>query len=333
MGIKRFVFLSFVLIALCGLYVYSLVNGWYLIKIFGIHVSLPISVWIILPMIVIAIASILHITYYGLKVFWANRALAKDCESFALASKAALLGEEYDAKYKTKWFLLPDEMLSALANAKKGTSRLSSENLKKICEDKVDIQEGKVVNLKQYKLNQDNELVIQNKLNQLNLEPKFCSEVLRSCQDIKSGLCKKAFEVLINTASYTEIKKFNFPLSANDIVVILKRNFNKEDDLFISDTDIDVQLAKTSLNADEYVAIAQVLKSNMNPDTLVNIFEKMHNQNHAATKAYIYVLFELQMLDKVRDVLQNADDGEFEEFETYLFLRENGKKADIKHFI
>lgn len=330
MGIKRYVFFAIIIIALCGVYVYTFQDGSYSLEFFGIPIALKIAVWIVLPMVLLAIFTILHLTYYYIKISMQRRALAKDYEMFLEYAKSALLGKDFTPQFKTQWFQTPTEMLKAMREAKDGANLLRDEELKKICQDIVSIDDGEFVNIKPYKLDSENPLAIKNRLNELNSEPKKAQEILRNCSSLDSNLCKSAFDSLIKTASYTEIRKYDFPLSPKEVSIILKRNIDKDDDLYISETDIDSLINEVKMGEDEYVKIANLLKREINPETLVAMFEKIFHKDITAGKAYLYILFELQMIDKAREVLQNADEDEYKEFKTYLFLRDNGQNIDLK---
>ncbi len=333
MGIKKYLLSSIVLIALCGLYVFTFQDGNYSIEFFGVLVSLKIAIWVILPMVILALFSTAHLVFYYFKITMQNRALAKDYETFLKMSKRALLGKEIESNYKTKWFLDAHDMLIALKDAKKGHEVLKNEVLKKVCKDISDIENGECVNLRSYKLEQTNPLVIQNRLNELDKNPKIAGEILKNCDTLDDELCKKAFDVIINTASYTEIKRYTFPLTPKDVAVILKRNINKEDDLYINEADIDALINDVDMDQNDYMQIAKILKQEINPSTLVAMFEKIYHKENIAGKAYLYILFELQMIDKAREILQASDENEYEDFKAYLFLRDNEQNPDIKLLI
>lgn len=330
MGVKRYILFAIVLIAALGVYVYSFQGGSYMLEFFGIPITLPIAVWVVLPLVIFTLFSLFHLMYYSMRVFMANRALGKDYDTFIESSRASLLQEKYEPKYKTEWFKLPNNMLSAVNSPTEGSKKLSDENLRTICGDIESIEKGEYIDIKQYKLRSDNPLVIKNRFNQLKSEPKYASEVLRGCSDLESPLCKEAFSVLLENASYTEIKKFHFPLSSEHVLTLLQRHENKEDDIYMSDDDIHALMEKAPFDKDEYVKAARLLKRTMNPDGLVAMFEKLYNANHDAGKGYLYVLFELQMLDRAREILQNNEEDEYEEFRAYLFLRDNGQNTDLK---
>ncbi|PID47190.1 MAG: hypothetical protein CR967_05410 [Proteobacteria bacterium] len=334
MGIKRYVFFVVVLIVLFAIYtVYQFQDATYTLAFFGINVTLPIVAWLLLPPVILAILSILHLMFYSMKVYMANRSLAKDYKSFVAASKASLLGKDYKAKFKTKWFKLPNDMLKAMRSSKEGVAKLEDEGLKKVCEDISGVEGEECIDLKSYKLQKDNPLFVQNQLNQLSKDPKMASKILKNCSSLDSELCKKAFDVLVDNASYTEIRRYNLPISPKHLFIILKRNISEEDNLFINDNEIDGFINSVQMNEKEYIELAKIIKDKLNPETIVAMFENLFKKDVAAGKAYIYTLFELQMLDRAREVLENSEEGEFELLKAYLFLRDNWKSIDIEYFL
>lgn len=334
MGIKRYIFLMAIVIAVCGIYVYTFENSTYTLEFFGIPVTLQVALWITLPMVLVMVLSVAHMMFYGMKNYMTNRALGKDRENFISYSKSVLLGEESDVKFKTEWFKLPKEILQAVKNPVIGKSVLEDDDLKKVCEDISSVyDDGEYVNLKSYRLTDENPLNIKNKINQLDKEPKIASDVLRNCKDSESELCQKALNTLINNASYTEISKLNLPLTPLHVKTIVKRSIDKENELFMSEEQLDELLNSVQMSDNQYLEIARMLKKDMNPDALVAMFEKIYHKEAAAGKAYLYILFELQMLDKAREVLASSEDSEYSNFKTYLFLRENNKNADINIFL
>lgn len=330
MGVKRYILFSVIFVAILGIYVYSFQGGSYMLELFGIPITLPIAAWVIMPVVLVIVFSVLHMMYYSMRVYMANRALGKDYDTFIESSKATLLGEKYQPKFKTEWFKLPNEMLTAISSPKDGTQKLNNEVLRDICSNVANIKEGEFVDIKQYKLSSDNPLTIQNKLNELKSNPKVASEILRSCSDLETPLCAIAFETLLKNASYTEIKKFNFPLNAKHVLILLKRYEDKEDDIYMNEDDIGALMRKVPMGQDEYVEAARLLKRTINPDSLVAMFDEIYHDNSEAGKGYLYTLFELQMLDRAREILQNSEEDEFQEFKTYLFLRDKGQNTDLK---
>ena len=45
------------------------------------------------------------------------------------------------------------------------------------------------------------------------------------------------------------------------------------------------------------------------------------------------MLYDLQMIDKIKEILDNAEPDEFVKFKTVIFLRDHGKSIDIDKFL
>ena len=88
MGLKKYIFASLLMIIAIFGYVFTLESGDYRVAIFDYTLVLPVAFWIVAPMIVLFLATILHIMYYGLKNFFALKAISKDSNAFvSLLSK------------------------------------------------------------------------------------------------------------------------------------------------------------------------------------------------------------------------------------------------------
>jgi hypothetical protein len=88
-------------------------------------------------------------------------------------------------------------------------------------------------------------------------------------------------------------------------------------------------LEKSNLTPKDYLACARILKTSLEPDALLKLFDHLQTKKHEASFAYLYVLFELRLIDKARDFLDdNTLDNDFEKFRILLYLRDQGKVVD-----
>ncbi len=78
---------------------------------------------------------------------------------------------------------------------------------------------------------------------------------------------------------------------------------------------------------------AKILQKKLTPDGIVALFEKLYNARADTSDAFLYLLFELQMIDRAREILENSDEEDFKEFKLLLFLRDHGKKCDTSFFV
>ena len=335
MGIKRYIALVIVYLLAIGLYVYSFNGDTYTLEISKFSLSLPIAVWIVVPAILLFIASVLHMLFYSFKEFLNSRALRKDFENYKTFFANKILFEKSKINFKTEWFKFVGRTLELTEFKEDNQAMLDDEKIVELRNLVAKIENGEVVELKKYKLSKDNPLVIKNKLNKLKVNPKYASTILKKCDDKTSELCQKAYFEFLRYASFEEIQKLDFPPTKEMFRVLMERYLDENDDFEIPLLAIEDLLMKFKATREDYLELAYEIKAKLEPDALIALFEKLYNSpNHEeAADAYLYVLYELQMIDKIRDILENSDEGEFIKFRTLLFLRDHGKNVDSGLFL
>ena len=80
----------------------------------------------------------------------------------------------------------------------------------------------------------------------------------------------------------------------------------------------------------DYLNLAKTYEKILNPDEIISIFEKLSSENDEATTAYLHVLCEFEMIDKLREVLANTQENEFLPFKALLDLKDAGKKYNVE---
>ena len=337
MGIKRYILLTVVYMLAIGIYVYSFNRDVYTLSIYKFSLELPIALWIVLPTILLFIASTTHMMYHSLKDFWKTRALNRDFENFKIALSEKVIGEDSILKYKTEWFKFLGKSLKMMSY--KNIEDFISEDEKIESNRQVvkDINDGKVLELKKYKLSSNNELLEQNEINKLQEDAKYASSILKDCKDTSSKLYQKAYFEYIKYASYGDIKKLDFVPTKEMFRVLMERYLGEEGTVAIKIDLNEIQelLMQFKANREDYLELAYEIKTKLEPDALIALFEKLYNSSDhsAAADAYLYVLNELQMIDKVREILDNSDKDEFEKWKTILFLRDHGKSVNSGLFL
>jgi len=337
MGIKRYILLTVVYMLAIGLYVYSFTGDMYTLNIYKFSLELPIALWIILPTILLFVASITHMAFYSLKDFWKTRALKRDFENFKVAISDKVMGENSRVNYKTEWFKFAGKNSQLFEY--KDVDDFNSDDIKIESNRQLvrDIDDGKVVDIKKYKLSSNNPLIEKNMLNKLEADSKYAEIILKDCKDKNSNLCQKAYFEYIKYASFEDIKKMGFTPTKEIFRVLMERYLEEEGTtpINLSLEDIQELLMQFKANREDYLELAYEIKNKLDPDALISLFEKLYNSNeHAAVSdAYLYVLYELQMIDKIRDILENSDEEDFVKWKTILFLRDNGKNVDSGLFL
>ncbi|MDR2342286.1 MAG: hypothetical protein LBD84_04530 [Campylobacteraceae bacterium] len=332
MGIKQYIIFSILLLAIIGIYVYSVVpneNTYYTLRFFSYSLELPIAVWFIIPVFFLFTASVAHMLFYSIKNFLTKRLTKKDYETLISHIRYTLLEEEKDFEYKTEPFRVLSSALKKMKYNPKSTNEKTGEKeIDEIFSILERIRDGEYVDLKKFRLRSDNDLLNQNRLNFPQNDRKIIEEILKPCSSLDSQVCKKAFYTLLQQASYLDIKYYGFDLTNDMLLVLFKRFADQSDNFTLSIDEIKELLEKTPKNSNEFLNTAKILKSAIEPDMLLKLYDNAQSKNHHAAFAYLYILFELRLIDKAREFLESSEESEFEKFRILLFLRDNGKIVD-----
>ncbi|MDR0579628.1 MAG: hypothetical protein LBG21_03395 [Campylobacteraceae bacterium] len=332
MGIKQYIVFSILLLAIIGIYVYSVVpneSAYYTLTFFSYSFELPVAVWFIMPVFLLFVASVTHMLFYSIKNFLTKRLTKKDYEMLITHIRYVLLGEEKDFEYKTEPFKILSSVLKKMRYDPKSTDEKTGEKeLDEIFNILERIRNGEYVDLKKFRLRSDNELLNQNRLNFPQNDRKIIEEILKPCGSLNSQICKKAFYALLQQASYSDIKHYGFDFTNDMLLILFKRFADQNDNFTLSIDEIKELLEKTPINSNEFLSTAKILKSAIEPDTLLKLYDNVQSKNHHAAFAYLYILFELRLIEKAREFLESSEESEFEKFRILLFLRDNGKIVD-----
>ncbi len=67
----------------------------------------------------------------------------------------------------------------------------------------------------------------------------------------------------------------------------------------------------------------------MLPDDLLKIFEEISNLNELALDSYLFVLFEYEMLDTIREIFSSSAQDELLPYKALLELKDSGKQYTL----
>ncbi|MCD8213896.1 MAG: LapA family protein [Campylobacter sp.] len=324
MKTRKFLIYSIIYIIAVGVFVYSFNNTNYTFELLGWSIDLPVAVWFMLPVTILAILAVIHIFYHSFGFYRYKRSIKKDASLYNDMAKEILLGLESNKEFKTHLYKIPSQIIRALSpwDCYKEVGIDDSE-LSLIMQSIRSVKNKDVVDLKKFKLPKENALMIQNELNKIEKIPNYYFEILKNQTDRNYTLVNAAYDKLIKTASYDEIKRVGFSMSSDEIMLIINRFINDEID--ITPDEIFELLDNVKITKAQYDKAAVILKNKLKPDAYMSIFEKLKAIHADADEAYVYVLYELQMLDKVREAIQTSDPDELKEIKVLLFLRDNGK--------
>ena len=105
-----------------------------------------------------------------------------------------------------------------------------------------------------------------------------------------------------------------------------------KDEINLSNDEILELLNSDKISKDSFGISAAMLKSKIAPDAIIGIFERLKNERQEAQEAYVYLLFEFEMLERAQEVLAGLEAGEYQNFRTLLYLRQSGKNVPTDLF-
>ncbi|MCK9491196.1 MAG: hypothetical protein M0Q24_03815 [Sulfurimonas sp.] len=338
MYIKRYTIASLILIALVGWYVYSYVSQEIMtLNVFGTTLpAMPTAIWVIVPVLVLYIASVFHMSFYSILSSFKLRKYDKDYENIVDAiAEAYLAKEKREHSYKTPRFKLLGFVIdnSTLFPATLLKSGVENEKLQNVLTLIENIQNGEVVDLKKYALKPQNPLVIQNDKNRYKKGNITAENILSHIANYDDSLVKEAYLDMLETAPITLIEQHKQFLTKDGLLVVLSRINASKNSLDIDNDALISLINALELDAKDLIEISTALATNMVPEQRMKLFEILGEKREDGFEAYIFTLYDLEMIAPANELLLNTQEHEYQNFKAYSALKECGKNFNINLFI
>ena len=81
------------------------------------------------------------------------------------------------------------------------------------------------------------------------------------------------------------------------------------------------------------MSIAEVTKKYLRPDENLSLFHNYQKENEKAQNAYLYLLFEYELLEQVQVFLDDEEEDDFVKFRVLLQLRKENSKYNLEDII
>ena len=330
MGLRKYIFGSIVLIGVVAGYSYSYLHllDKYSVTVKQYTLELPIYAWIIAPAAVLFVFSLLHLLYYGMKNYFAIRSVEKDATNLTKLIAKRVVNEDLNVK-------ISNNQLDALATVLKQVDisiedmgfHSSNKELTKTAEKILDVKAGKFV--KDLRLDNNNPLMIQNLKNRIISDDSFALEVIKKDSEYAKELVSLAFNKVLDTKSMTTVKKYidEITFDRDMLLALLKKDSQQQSEFALSSEVILKLVKKVELTSDDMINIAKDYKELITPDNMIKLFEDIASQNDKYTLAYLYVLSEFQVIDKIREILEASKSDEYMAFRALIDLRDAGKHS------
>lgn len=337
MYLKRYTVAAFILMALVGSYFYiSFPNEKLAIAVLGVNLpSLPIAIWVVLAMFVLYLSTVGHMLYYSLVGSLKMRKFRKDSETFLDSVSDALLGRiERSHTYKTERYTVFGKILDASRlEVLKEITETGDEKIDQIIDLVKKINDGVHVDLKKYRLSGQNPLVQKNDMNAYNAGAISEEQILNHADKYSQELVSLAFTNYAKTAPLNLIDKYKAFLTKPVLFKIVARVNADENILDISTDHLISLFNEVEIGEEGYINLSATLSNNMLPDERIKLFKKLSEENELAMPAYLYTLFDLEMIAPAVEILENSQPDEFTYFKAYKALKDCNQNFSIELFI
>jgi len=339
MYIKRYTLASLMLLGFIGWYVYTHITKDTMgLEIYGIVIPpLHIALLVVVPAIILFIFSVFHMAFHSMVNNLKMRKYDKDYNEITESLVDAFLAKkERKHLYRTERYkligdILDNSSLKPNANISKNTT---NDKINAVLRVLSDIEEGVSVDLRQYGLKPSNPLVIQNNRNKFRNGDLSAEEILKDQSNYDEDLCKEAYVRYAKTYSVNGIMQHKSLMTKEALFAILERVNHGEHSIEMSNEQIMELFALLDLNAKEYIEASMILANGMEPDQRIKLFEALSQKNEIAMEAYLYTLFDLEMLSVAHEILETSQEDEYLKFKAYAALKESHQNSfDISLFL
>jgi hypothetical protein len=133
----------------------------------------------------------------------------------------------------------------------------------------------------------------------------------------------KALDVLVSKESLFKMRKFASMLNGSYLSQVLDRA-DEGEDVGLTADNVDYLSHNIELGCTEYMRLARSTIKKLTPDENLTLFKKLANEKESAQNAYLYLLFQYEMLDEVKAYLEESEEDEFKPFRA-LYVLKKGK--------
>lgn len=287
----------------------------------------PVFVWVSLPISLLLIFTVAHMLFYGLKNYFIVKRWRADAKSLEDAFYWSIVNEPKEHNFALEELANSAQILNTTSiNVSSEVEGLSS-RLQNVIEIISKIKAGEYVDLELHKMskvfNAGNPLLIQNRLNGLSSDKNLLDNVMNRPFDYSVPVQNQALEVFAQTSNFESSKKYVKQFNTTSFLTMLNR-VTQEEQLALTTDILKLFIDELTFECKDYMNIAVVAKSVLTPDETLKLFDYVQSKDENAKNAYLYLMFEYELLDHVEEYLENQDEDLFMKFRIlYKIKKEN----------
>jgi hypothetical protein len=337
MHIKRYTVSALIFMILVGWFVYAFITqDVTTIEFFGMQLpAMPIAFWVVVPIFLFYMASVMHMSYYGLKSLFNQRRYQKDYETYIEAVRDAYLGKENRIhQYRTEAYKTLGKMIDrSVITPTEALDEVGNEQIDNVLKLLREVENGNIVELKKYHVDKENPVAVQNQVNQMERGKVTAEDILSKSERYSGEVCSMAYVKLVETAPLYAIEKYRQFMSKEALEVIARRINADEYILEVSNETLISLFSDVELTREDYLQLSAALAAHTVPDQRIKLFDTLATEHDEATAAYLYTLFDLELLAPVDEILENSQPEEYLVFKAFRALKECNKHYNIDIFV
>lgn len=336
MRLALYIFVTFALMALVAAFTYTVNPDHYMIELMGINFNFPVAAWMVLPMLLLFIFTLLHMFIYGLKNYFILKKWQKDASTLEDALYWSLINEPKDQKYGIEVLRNSASLLGKASLAISDHIEGLTPRLTRVVNIIQKIKNGEYVDFKEEKMSKvfstNNPILTQNHLNRLKSDDKFIEEVLKSASQYPKVVLTEALDVFARKENFVKARKYVKVFDTQSFFTMLER-VTEENKLEFTPEILSEFVDALDMGCQDFIKIASVTKKYFNPDENLTLFRGYQLENPKAQNAYLYLLFEYELLDQVAIYLSEQEDNEFIKFRALWELKQEHTKYTLEDII
>lgn len=334
--IKKYFIFSIILLALIAGGFYYLHSENLNLYVLGLQFNLPFALWMIVSGSALLLFTLFHLWYHGAKLYFTRKRYHKDYEALLSKIESKLAGKSSEVKIKNDEFAALNNVLDRVYIAPNPASPVSGvESIDTLFSQIKCIDDGEYIDTKSLLFEKENPFYTKNLKNRVKSDHKYLSDVLKKGPQENKELFNFAFSEALKNDMVKEIKSSWSKLSNKDTSIALEilHHVSSDKDKYNFDIkDIESLLKHFDFSSSEYIKIARELKTYLTPDELLKLYENLASEDEKAEDSYVYVLFDLEMLEEASLRAENATSENIEKFKAYKALKDEGRHIGLEVF-
>lgn len=332
MQLRQYTLLSIIYIFLVSTLFYLENSSYYTLNVLEYKLTLPVSAWLVAPTALLFVISLLHMTFFSACSYFSNYKSKNEKKRTISLLKNLILNKKSKIPFASHEFYLIQKFINQSKLINIPNVDTDEESIQEPISLVKDINDGIYrKDIDKFGLDKDNELKIKNYSNKLKSERGFASTVLKRHEDYSKKIMKEAILNIIQNENIKECKEiFDKTEIDKDMAFAI---LEKKDKLEVSTKDTIFILRKSSFDTDDLIQIAKKWIEIYSPDIILELFEEISSEIDDSIDAYIYVLLELELLDKAKELIDSSDSKYTKQFKLYFEIKKHEISCDISDFI